>query len=155
MGSGIFCNWHTPRFLCPLTMAPHLTPEELDFVASSMVKRLTAKEIWSRLKEGRDSSALTMPKIWAARRAMAGVTHKRGQTQTSRAPVINMGVASTFTQAIYKYECCNLSPGMSSGCSTGAITFASAREKVQPRLCRTFLARWVCPSSSGNASRHW
>ena len=77
-----FRSRHSLCLPCLSAMAPHLSPEELDLVAGYVAKRLTAKEIWTQLKLHRDSASIDMPKIWAVRRAMAGVTHKRGRSET-------------------------------------------------------------------------
>jgi len=47
-----------------------------------MAKKMSAHQIWDALSKSRRRVDVDMPKIWAVRRAMAGVTHKRGRTET-------------------------------------------------------------------------
>ena len=65
-------------------MAPHLSASELDVVTSGVAKKKSAAEILKIIIKGRKK--VDAPKVWAIRRAMAGVTHKRGKVETRGRP---------------------------------------------------------------------
>ena len=68
-------------------MAPHLTNDELGLITRSVALKKTAAQIHSAISRTRRKGKVDPPKIWAVRRAMAGVTHKRGKTETRGRPL--------------------------------------------------------------------
>ena len=68
------------RVIC-WTMAPHLTPDELDTITVCSAKQMSALDICAVISKRRASARVAPPKEWAIRRAMAGATHKRGAVE--------------------------------------------------------------------------
>ena len=62
-------------------MAPHLSPGELDLITTLVAKKYSAADILTKIKKLRQREKVEPPKIWAVRRAMAGVTHRRGRPE--------------------------------------------------------------------------
>ena len=62
-------------------MAPHLTPAELDTITTLVAKKHSASVILGEIKKRRQKNELYAPKIWVARRAMAGASHLRGRPE--------------------------------------------------------------------------
>ena len=62
-------------------MAPHLSPIELDLVTTLISKKYSSRDILAKITEQRRREKVEPPKIWAVRRAMAGVTHRRGRQE--------------------------------------------------------------------------
>ena len=63
-------------------MAPHLCGAELDMVTKAVGKGKEAAEILAAISQKRRKSKIAVPKIWDIRRAIAGLTHKRGVQET-------------------------------------------------------------------------
>jgi hypothetical protein len=59
-------------------MAPHLDNVELDMVTRLSAEKKGPEEILAAISKRRRKMKIATPKIWAVRRAVAGVTHKRG-----------------------------------------------------------------------------
>ena len=59
-------------------MAPHLTGVELDLVTQAAAQGKDANDILALVSAGRRKSKTPPPKVWAIRRAIQGMTHKRG-----------------------------------------------------------------------------
>ena len=62
-------------------MAPHLSPGELDLITTLVAKKYSPADILTKIKKLRQREKVEPPKIWAVRRAMAGVTHRRGRPE--------------------------------------------------------------------------
>ena len=63
-------------------MAPHLAPAELDLITQCVAKRMEAPQIWNSIAKLRKKAKVELPKIRVIRRAMAGITHKRGKAES-------------------------------------------------------------------------
>ena len=63
-------------------MAPHLAPAELNLITQCVAKRMEAPQIWDSIAKLRKKAKVELPKIWVIRRAMAGITHKRGKAES-------------------------------------------------------------------------
>ena len=61
-------------------MAPHLTPTELDQIAGMRQQRPAA--ILQAINAARERQEIEPVQVWAIRRALKGVTHKRGRSET-------------------------------------------------------------------------
>ena len=59
-------------------MAPHLDNVELDMVTRLSAEKKGPEEILAAISKRRRKMKIATPKIWAVRRAVACVTHKRG-----------------------------------------------------------------------------
>ena len=68
-------------------MAPHFTDCELDFAFELARGGATPTEIHKRIKLERGKKGLTAPNLTTVRRALRGVTHKRGLKETRGAKV--------------------------------------------------------------------
>ena len=82
--SGSSCPGPPPADL-PLAvraMAPHLSAAELDVVRQCVAKKMLAQGILNIIAKARKKAHVDAPQIWAIRRAMAGVTHRRGMPET-------------------------------------------------------------------------
>ena len=66
------------------SMAPHLTKEELEVVTEEVGKRggATPLEVWKRIREERKKKGVEPLAIWAIRRAVEGMTHRRARPET-------------------------------------------------------------------------
>ena len=71
-----FCTSVPCRAFCE--MAPHLGNVELDMVTRLSADKKSPEEILADISKRRRKMKIVAPKIWAVRRAVAGVTHKRG-----------------------------------------------------------------------------
>ena len=63
-------------------MAPHLTNQELDYVAQQVGMHKPISDIHQVLSKQRSRAGIDAPKIWAVRRAARGRTHRRGPAET-------------------------------------------------------------------------
>ena len=63
-------------------MGKHLAATELDTMHAWKVEGLSATEIHRRLERGRTSDGRPAPKLTTVRRALRGITHKRGRAET-------------------------------------------------------------------------
>ena len=61
-------------------MAPHLTPTELDQIAGMRQQRPAA--ILQAINAARERQEIEPVQVWAIRRALKGVTRKRGRSET-------------------------------------------------------------------------
>ena len=62
-------------------MAPHLSGGELDTVRRCAAQRMPAPDTLAVIAKDREQQGVAAPKIWAVRRAMAGVTHLQGKPE--------------------------------------------------------------------------
>ena len=62
-------------------MAPHLSGGELDTVRRCVAQRMPASDTLAVITKDREQQGVAAPKIWAVRRAMAGVTHLQGKPE--------------------------------------------------------------------------
>ena len=63
-------------------MAPHLTPQELDFIAGLEKKGKTPIQIHALLARQRERRGLAAPHVSRFRQALRGVTYKRSRKET-------------------------------------------------------------------------
>ena len=66
------------------SMVPHLTKEELEVVTEEVGKRggATPLEVWKRIREERKKTGVEPLAIWAIRRAVGGMSHRRARPET-------------------------------------------------------------------------
>ena len=73
---GSLCTCVPCAALCEMT--PHLDNVELDIVTRLSAEKKSPEEVLANISKRRRKMKIVAPKIWAVRRAQAGVTHKRG-----------------------------------------------------------------------------
>ena len=120
-------------------MTPHLDNIELDMVTRLPAEKKSPEEILAAISKRRRKMRVGAPKIWAVRRAQAGVTHKQGVVE-ARGRKKNWNAVQTHRVFVKRRKMIEKAKG------ERHITCESIQKAARvPKVHRTTAARWLGP----------